>query len=132
MVALAERIEKTAKQLVPVDEGDLRDSITVVYLYKKLGAIIGPGIKGYRAEQRAGKAAAKGRTIKISKRNKEQFFQFMKGLWIEFGTKGNPRKNIPARRATPFMGPAFNLNRTAGISSVREAIKRALRKASEA
>jgi len=54
----------------------------------------------------------------------------LKGVWIEFGTKGNAEKNIPSRPGNPFMAPAWQLNKAWAQQRMRRALRTALRRAS--
>lgn len=126
----AEAIKWDAKALAPRDEGDLANAIDATFSSDGLAAVIGPGSKGVQAERRAGRAAARGRTIVLSARSTDLLWQFYKGLWHEFGTKGYPAKNIPPLPARPFMGPAYDMNEDWIKGNVRRAIAEALKKAS--
>ena len=71
-----------------------------------------------------------GEIIKMSAANKALLFQFYKGYWHEFGTKGSPENNIPPLPARPFMNPAYQMNEEYGKQQVRAAVKLALERAS--
>lgn len=131
---IAEAVKWDAVSRAPVDEGDLVRSIDYRLGRDGLTAIIGPGAKAAdiaRRKKPAGgnvfRAATKG--VRLSKANKELLFQFFVGYWNEYGTKGNPRKNIPARPAQPFMRPAWDLNRQWGIDRMRRSVNNALERA---
>jgi HK97 gp10 family phage protein len=46
---------------------------------------------------------------------------------LEFGSRGDPSRNIPPLAPRPFMGPAFEQNRAAIAQLIRDAMKEALR-----
>lgn len=114
------RIQRDAMSLAPVDQGDLRESIEVNLSRDKLSGLVGPGAKAAELVRRT-TGSEFGRTVKRGKRRgqkynmrratKEALFNFYKGYWAEFGTKGNAKKNIPAQPARPFMGPAYEINK---------------------
>jgi len=124
-----------AIQLVPRDSGDLARSIDYKTARDGLTGVAGPGaqaaeIKRRRSGSAFGVTDRKNRPVRLSKRNKNLFWQFLKGYWIEFGTKGAPEKNIPAQPARPFMRPAWDMNRTWIMGRARKAVARALERAS--
>lgn len=49
--------------------------------------------------------------------------------FIEFGTKGDPKRNIPPQPARPFMTPAFDLNKDWILTRARKGISLALERA---
>jgi hypothetical protein len=121
-------IEKDALGLVPVDQGDLAQSIEVKMSSDGLSGIVGPGVRAAEIVRRAtgsafGVTSAK---VNLSASNKHAIFQFFKGYWKEFGTKGSAEKNIPAQPATPFMAPAYEFNRPRIRDRVKSAIDRVL------
>lgn len=131
----AEAIKLDAIARVPRAEGDLARSIDYKLGRDGLTAIIGPAAKqvamvGGRTSATAPFATSSSRQRKLSIKNKEALFQFFKGYWIEYGTKGNSARNIPAQRARPFMAPAFDLNREWLLEKVRQGIAKALERAS--
>lgn len=138
---VANRIQRDAMSMAPVDEGDLRESIDIKYGRDKLTALIGPGIKAAELVRKA-TGSVFGQTIKSGKKQGQKFtlsnrsgtgrhayWQMLKGYWIEFGTKGNAKKNIPPQPARPFMSRAYLRNRTWAIRRVRDAVNRALERA---
>lgn len=74
--------------------------------------------------------AFKASQVRLSKRNKALMFEYFKGYWIEFGTKGAPKKNIPPQPARPFMQPAYDLNESWILGRVKAGINKALDRAS--
>lgn len=131
----AEAIKLDAVARVPKAEGDLARSIDYQLGRDGLTAIIGPAAKqvamvGGRTSATTPFATNSKRQRRLSTKNKEALLQFFKGYWIEYGTKGSPKRNIPPMRPHPFMGPAFDLNREWLLGKVREGIDKALEKAS--
>lgn len=106
----AEAIRQDARALVPRDTGDLARGIDVALGRDGLTAQIGISPGGGK-KRRAARA--------------DLFY----ARFIEFGTKGG--NGQPARPARPFMGPAFDLNRTYVLDRMAEAIGKALRIASK-
>lgn len=136
----AELIEAAAQAFVPVDEGDLRRSISHKLGSDKLTAIIGPAAKqvakvggrtsaGAAFSSRAQQKLRAKKSGRISARNKKALFQFFKGYWLEYGTKGSPEHNIPPLRARPFMRPAFARNESVIVRNVRQGVTKALERA---
>lgn len=120
-------IELDAKARVRVDEGDLQRSITHKLGRDKMTAVIGPGAKSAAVARAAkGSPFATRSTIQLGSISKHDLFQFFKGYWIEFGTKGAPDRNIPPQPARPFMQPAFDVNKTWATNEVRREVNRQL------
>lgn len=133
----AEAVVADAIRFTPIDEGDLVRSIDYKLGRDGLTAVIGPGAKAAelvrrksRSKSAFGRLDKKGQRIKLSKTNRYLYRQFLKGVWVEFGTKGNPKKNIPPREGKAFMGRAWALNRGWGVRRVRRALTKALDEAS--
>lgn len=86
--------------------GDLAASIGIKYGRDGFTAVIGPGADTVKINKSPFNTA-----LYVSKRAKHDAWQFFKGYWFEFGTKGNPGKNIPPQPARPFMNPAYDANK---------------------
>ena len=121
-------IEASAKQFVPVDKGDLQKSINHKVSGDGMAAVVGPYakaaivaslVKGGIFNNKSGG--------EMSALDKKKKFQFFKGYWTEFGTKGTPDRNIPPQPARPFMQPAFDANKTAGLERVKSAVDKQLK-----
>ena len=126
-----EAIRRDAQALVPVDTGELRDSIEVQFSKRDgVSGLVGPGAKAAEIVRRKSdsKTAFGGWKYRLSKKNKAKLYQFFKGYWIEFGTKGNAKKNIPPQSARPFMAPAYLANREWIRQKARIAVDNVLRK----
>lgn len=131
----AEAIKQDAIANAPIDEGDLIRSIDYKIGRDGFTAVVGPGAKAAEIQRKkAGSPfatrTAAGNEVRLSKTNKKLLFQFFKGYWIEFGTKGSPEHNIPPLPARPFMNPAYLLNEEYGKAQVRAAVSAALKRAS--
>lgn len=131
----AEAIKQDAIAGAPIDEGDLVRSIDYKTGRDGFTAVVGPGARAAEiVRRRSGSPFAtrtrQGLVIRLSAANKNLLFQFFKGYWIEFGTKGSPKHNIPPLPARPFMNPAYLLNEEYGKAQVRAAVKAALDRAS--
>lgn len=131
----SQAVEADALSHVPIDEGDLARSIESKIGRDGLTAVVGPGASAAEIKRRATGSAfgsirrsgrRAGERVNLSKSNKELYFQFLKGVWIEYGTKGSPANNIPPRPAQPFMAPAWVANRTWLIGRARGALRSAL------
>lgn len=112
MKEVAESIKQDAIARVPIDTGDLARSIDYTQSSDGLTAVVGPGAKAVRIiKRRVGSAfAVRSSDLKLSTRSKGLLMQYFKGYWLEFGTKGDPSRNIPPLPARPFMGPAYDVN----------------------
>ena len=119
----AERVALDARGLAPRDQGDLAAAIERKESNRGLSQAVGPGVRGYEADRRGRRRVLRGLTGTISAASRDLLFQFSKGLWHEFGTKGDPERNVPPLPATPFMGPAFRLN----VGRIRQRVRRAIR-----
>lgn len=132
---VSEAVKQDAINLAPVDEGDLVRAIDFRIGRDGLTSVIGPGAKaadiaGRKKKSRGNVFAAVARGIRLSRSNRDLLFEFFKGYWIEFGTKGNASNNIPPQSARPFMRPAWQLNRGFGVQRMRQSVSKALRKVS--
>lgn len=126
----AEAIQADAINLVPYDEGDLARSIDYRVSSDGLAAVVGPAARAAEIVRRKTGSAFKASQVRLSKRNKKLMFEFYKGWWIERGTKGSPKRNIPPQPARPFMKPAYDLNESWILGRVKAGINNALDRAS--
>lgn len=126
-------ITVTAKTLVPVDQGDLKEAIEYKMSGDRMAAAIGPAARASVVAKAVKGTLFATRTIakKLSTISKKRLFQFFKGYWIEFGTKGNAKKNIPPQPARPFMSPAFYINKSSTVSNVAAAVNEQLKRVSD-
>lgn len=137
-------IERDALAFAPVDQGDMRNSIGIKVSRDGLTVMTGPGIKaaemvrtksGSPWGQTIKRGKKKGQKFTLSKRSKHDLFQFFKGYWIEFGTKGAKKgfgvkgRSLPPQPARPFMGPAYKANETSISVKVKAAVNKALDRA---
>lgn len=124
-----EAIKWDAVARAPVDSGDLARSIDYIQSRDGLSGAVGPAAKSMSIVKRSTKSgfatAAIGK-LKLNERNKDRLWQFFKGYWVEFGTKGSAKRNIPPQAARPFMRPAWDANRAWMTERVRAAIRNAL------
>lgn len=121
----ADVIYADALAKVPVDEGDLAAALKKKLSSDKLGGRVGYWKKG-------------------NKRNWDK--AGWRAKFIEFGTRGyragttrrtanskttkKIRRNVPARPARPFLGPAYRSNESWVINRIKSAVSKALAKAS--
>lgn len=123
-----DEIEKDALGLVPVDEGDLAQSIEVKVSRDGLTGIVGPGARAAEIVRRKTGSAFGVSSSKVNLRRStaEQLMQFFVGYWLEFGTKGSPENNVPPLAPRPFMSPAYDVNRRAIVRRISKAVDRVL------
>jgi len=106
IAASGEKVFREAVLRVPVDTGDLRDSIGI-----RIGAFsaeVGFDPKKFRAKwKRAG----------------------WRALFVHNGTKGSEKRNIPPQPARPFLRDAFEANRREILERQRKVVADVLKKA---
>lgn len=128
-------IRDTAVRNAPFDEGDLAAAVEYKMSPDGLAAVIGPAAKSVAVAKAVRGSPFATRTMDAAKQltrlSKKKLFQFFKGYWAEFGTKGYPERNIPAQPARPWMSPAFDTNRDKSVKRVAEAVNGVLRKAGD-
>jgi HK97 gp10 family phage protein len=121
-------IQLDAIQRVSVDNGDLQRSIDFKISPDGLAAVIGPSAKSAAvAREVRGSAFATRSTVSLGGISKKALFQFFKGYWLEFGTKGAPDRNIPPQQARPFMQPAYDVNKAWAIARVKTEVDKQLK-----
>jgi HK97 gp10 family phage protein len=103
------------------DTGDLVDSIEVQLGREGLTALIGPGAKRLKISK-----SPFNTTLYVTDRDKYAAWQFFKGYWAEFGTKGDPANNVPPQTPRPFMQPAYDANKGTMSTQIQKAVNRAL------
>lgn len=126
-------ITETAKVLVPKDSGDLADAIEYKVSADGMAGVAGPSAKNAAvAKVTRGSAWATRMLSKpIGATSAKRLFEFFKGFWVEFGTKGSPENNIPPMPAQPYMRPAFDMNKDAGVRDIGGAVNMQLKRVSE-
>ncbi len=102
IAASAQEIVEMAKRLVPVDQGDLRDSIGWTWGLAPEGSKILGSAKGGAAL-----------TATIFAGNDEAFY----ARWVEFGTT--------KMTAQPFFFPSYRANRKRAVSRIKRAVSKA-------
>ena len=122
-------VGRDARSLAPVRDGDLRASIDVSLSRDKLAGVVGPGAKAAEIVRRRTGSAFKGSEVRMRKINKKLLMQFYKGYWLEFGTKGAPKRNVPPLTPRPFMRPAWDMNERRIKAAIRQGVNNALRQA---
>ncbi|MER2536030.1 MAG: HK97-gp10 family putative phage morphogenesis protein [Rhizobiaceae bacterium] len=117
----AQDIVDLAKSLVPVDSGELRDSIGWTWGAPPRGSITIAKV----ARSKLGKDL----TITIYAGDERAFW----ARWVEFGTSEHLNRGLfkgsrhPGTKAQPFFYPAFRANRKSGKRKVNAAIRKAAR-----
>lgn len=128
---ILQSITMDAKQLAPKDEGELAASIEYKLSSDGLAGVSGPAAKSAAVATAVKGSPFATRSTKVATDlSKKKLFNFFKGYWAEFGTKGNPARNIPPQPARPFMRPAFDLNSSWGIKKIADAVNAQLKKMS--
>lgn len=125
--AIAEGLQAVALDMysnAPVDEGDLRASISAKASRSGLSGVVGPGAKAAQiVERKVGSAfATRAVALKLSAGNRKLLFQYFKAYWIEYGTR--------LMAARPFVIPALESNKAQIIKSIDRAVSGALQKLS--
>jgi HK97 gp10 family phage protein len=121
MERAAEQIVAMMKNLVPVDNGTLRDSIGWTWGKAPKGSLAVAAIKGGKAD---------GLTITIYAGNDKAYY----ARWVEFGT--SPRANggkfsgtkNPGTRARPFFYVSWRANKRSAKRIVRKGVRDAAKK----
>lgn len=128
--ATAAAMAATARTLVSKDTGELAASIEYKLSPDGMTALIGPAAKSAAVIKASTAKSIDKQTPKkpISAGSREKLFQFFKGVWLEFGTKGNPDKGIPPQPARPYMRPAFDVNKIPGLNRITRGLNAVLRK----
>lgn len=133
LLRAAERVADQQRRLAPVDDGALRDSITVT----------GPGQPTPAYSQPGGLTVVPENAVMITAGNEEVRYAHL----VEHGTaphdvskgaaslKGRIRKAFgggthhPGTEAQPFFWPGFRLERNGALREIRRAISKAVKKA---
>lgn len=108
----------------PSDEGDMVREIDYKMGRDGLTSVIGPGARHVNITRNPFDTSRR-----MSAPGKHALFQFFKAYWYEFGTKGNPERNIPPQPARPFLLPAYDINREWILSRTRRGVRLALERA---
>lgn len=120
MAKSADEIVAMMKNLAPVDDGDLRDSIGWTWGKAPKGSLTLGHVKGGDGES----------TITIYAGNKEAFY----ARWVEFGTAmheigGMFQGSIhPGTRAQPFFYPAYRALKKRSSRRIKTSVTRAAKK----
>jgi hypothetical protein len=131
-------IAATEVALMPVDTGEMRNSVELQIARDGLTGVVGPAAKAAEIVRKrtgstfgrviaTGKSKGKGLTLRIS--NKRKLMQYYKAYWLNFGTKGSAKRNIPAQPALNFVQKAYDANRSRLAERARSAVNNALRRA---
>lgn len=125
--SIAKEMETAMLGMVPVDQGDLAETIAHKLGRDGLTAVVGPGAasaqikRGMKMSQQ--KYKKDGTVTASTARNNNVRFQLYKAHWIEFGTK--------KKAARPFIQPAFDINKDRFKRNVRAAVKKAIDEAAQ-
>jgi HK97 gp10 family phage protein len=137
------------KARVPVDTGELRESIEYNISSDGLTAVVGPAVKSgavRKATKGSGFNTEKVNWGKIRKGTKDKLWQVTKAYWVEFGTKGHKVQtqiksaladkqkgeffgktvDVPAMPARPFINPAYEAHKDTIKSKVASAFNKML------
>jgi HK97 gp10 family phage protein len=126
-------IEADAQSFVPKDTGDLAASIEHKISADGFSAVIGPAARSAAVAKAIRGSAFATRVLgkPIGATTADRLFQYFKGVWIEFGTKGNAEKGIPPHPAQPFMRPAFDMNRKWAVTRIKDLVDAQLKRMQE-
>jgi HK97 gp10 family phage protein len=113
MAESADEIVDMARRLVPVDQGDLRDSIGWTFGDPPKGAIVLGHVKRTGFQQARQSA---GLLITIFAGNDKAFY----ARWVEFGTQDTPAK--------PFFYPSYRAQKKRAKSRIRRSQTRAAKR----
>lgn len=100
----ADEIVALAKSLVPVEEGELRESIGWTWGEAPEGSMV------------IAQGSGEGLTITIYAGNDEAFY----ARWVEFGTQ-------QGAEASPFFFPAYRLGKKRAVNRIKRAVGKAVR-----
>ena len=125
---VAEAVKSDAVAMAPVRDGDLAASIGYRISPDGLAVTVGPGIKAVQkiVRQAGSPWATSSAKVKLTGNDKHALMQFYKAWWAEFGTKGSAEDGIPPQPARPFMGPAWDVNKTWAKQKIRKEINETL------
>lgn len=107
LVKQADQMADAMQALVPVDSGDLRDSI----------AVTGPGQATPPYSQPGGAMVVPENAVAITVGNSDVRYPHL----VEYGTSHSP--------AQPFFWPAFRLHRVKAMQAIKRGIGKAIREA---
>jgi len=128
-------IAATERALMPADTGAMRDSIQLQISRDGLTGIVGPAARAAEIVRRKtgsefgriiAKGKRKGQKFTLRKANKKLLMQFYKAYWLNYGTKGTPRRNILPQSALHFVEAAWQANQNRLHSNMTGAVNRAL------
>lgn len=131
-----EAMAATERSLVPVDTGDMRDSIQLMVSRDGMSGIVGPGARAAEIVRRASgsefslvrnRGKRRGERIRLRGMNKRLLMQFYKAYWLNFGTKGAPSRNILPQSPLKFVEKTWAIHQRSLGQSVRAEINRSLR-----
>jgi HK97 gp10 family phage protein len=114
-----------AVDIPEIGTGDLKRSISYQISRDGLTAVIGPEAKRAKLNKGIFSNNASKNTYK-TKPAKAALWNIQKGYWVEFGTKGVPKLNIPQMPARPFMNPAWDTNKDKLREKIRAEVAKAL------
>jgi hypothetical protein len=109
-----------------IDTGDLVRSVESKLSRDGLTGIVGPGAGAAEiVRKKAGSAFGAG-SVSIRASTREALWNYFKGYWMEFGTKGSD--DVPPQPARPFMTPAFDSNKGRMVRRIRTSVDKALKR----
>ena len=126
----------TERGLVPVDTGEMRNSIQVLVSKDGMTGIVGPGARAAEIVRKASgsefslvrnRGKRRGSYIKLRTGNKKLLMQFYKAYWLNFGTKGSAKRNIPAQSPLKFVEQTWAIHKPGLSQSMRAEINSALK-----
>ena len=123
------KLRKTLRRLEPESSAGIKKALTDgardihFDMYTNV-----PKDTGETAYHLSYKIARDGLTARIGLIGKKDVAAGYAAQFIEYGTKGYPKRNIPKQRARPFMRPAFDRNKNKILQNINREIEKALYK----
>lgn len=126
------KLRKTLRRLEPEMVSGIKDAIKRGAQAIEYDMLIGISKDtGETAQHISYKISRDGFTAQIGFVGKKAVEQGYAARFIEYGTKGYAKKNIPPQAATPFMQPAFDSNKNWITREVRREVKNTIDKVAQ-
>lgn len=123
------KLRRTLRRLEPEATAGIRDALeraAQTMHFDMLSTI--PKDSGETAQHLSYKVSRDGLTARIGFIGKKDVEDGYVARFIEYGTKGYPKRNIPAQPARPFMAPAFDKSKGRVAKEISDEIGKLLAK----